>query len=136
MVSSAGPLWAAGIPTCPATIGTTDAANHQYDTQDFTAALAAGNLPAVSFLKAPAAQDAHPGNSDPLDEQTFVVSTINAIEQSSFWSSTAIILAYDDSDGWYDHASNLVNGSATSADTVNGAAASWCRGACEAKVPW
>jgi phospholipase C len=108
-------------PTSVATIGTTDAANHQYDTQDFTAALAAGNLPAVSFLKAPASQDAHPGNSDPLDEQTFVVNTINAIEQSSFWSSTAIIIAYDDSDGWYDHASNLVNGSTTSADTVSGA---------------
>jgi phospholipase C len=108
-------------PTSVATIGTTDAANHQYDSQDFTAALAAGNLPAVSFLKAPASQDAHPGNSDPLDEQTFVVNTINAIEQSSFWSSTAIIIAYDDSDGWYDHASNLINGSTTSADTVNGA---------------
>ena len=39
-----------------ATIGVTDQANHQYDTRDFTAALAAGNLPAVSFLKAPALQ--------------------------------------------------------------------------------
>jgi phospholipase C len=108
-------------PTSVAAIGTTDAANHQYDTNDFTAALAAGNLPAVSFLKAPAYQDGHPSNSDPLDEQAFVVNTINAIEESSFWSSTAIIIAYDDSDGWYDHVSNLVNGSATTADVINGA---------------
>ena len=107
-------------PTSVATIGTTDSANHQYDTLDFTAALAAGNLPAVSFLKAPAIEDGHPGNSDPLDEQTFIVNTVNAIESSPFWSSTAIILAYDDSDGWYDHASNLVNGSATTADVLNG----------------
>ena len=40
-------------------------------------ALAAGNLPAVSYLKAPAYQDGHAGNSDPLDEQTFLVNTIN-----------------------------------------------------------
>jgi phospholipase C len=108
-------------PTSLAAIGTTDAANHQYDIHDFTDALAAGNLPAVSFLKASRYQDAHPGNSDPIDEQAFIVSTVNAIEQSSFWSSTAIIIAYDDSDGWYDHLASLVNGSATTADTLNGA---------------
>jgi phospholipase C len=103
------------------TIGTTDQAKHQYDIHDFTDALAAGNMPAVSFLKAPAYQDGHAGYSDPLDEQTFVVNTINAIEKSSFWSSTAIIVAYDDSDGWYDHLTDFVNGSATTADALNGA---------------
>jgi phospholipase C len=40
---------------------------------------------------------------DPLDEQTFVVNTINALEQWPFWGSTVVIIAYDDSDGWYDH---------------------------------
>jgi len=113
-------------PASTAVIGTSadtgaSTANHQYDIQDFSTALAAGNLPAVSFLKAPAFQDGHAGYSDPLDEQTFVVNTINAIEQSSFWSSTAIIIAYDDSDGWYDHLTDLVNGSATAADSLNGA---------------
>jgi phospholipase C len=108
-------------PTSVAAIGTNaDAANHQYDITDFTAALAAGNLPAVSYLKAPGFQDGHAGYSDPLDEQTFIVNTINAIQQSSFWPSTAIILAWDDSDGWYDHLSDFVNGSATSADSLNG----------------
>jgi phospholipase C len=104
------------LPTSVAAIGTTDQANHQYDTNAFTAALAAGNLPAVSFIKAPGYQDAHAGYSDPIDEQTFVVNTINAIQQSSFWSSTAIIIAYDDSDGWYDHVYDIVNGSTTAQD--------------------
>jgi phospholipase C len=113
-------------PASTAVIGTSadtgaSTANHQYDIQDFSAALAAGNLPAVSFLKAPAFQDAHAGYSDPLDEQTFIVNTINAIEQSSFWPNTAIIIAYDDSDGWYDHLTDLVNGSVTAADSLNGA---------------
>ncbi len=108
-------------PTSKAAIGTNgDAANHQYDTHDFTDALAAGNLPAVSFLKAPGFQDAHAGYSDPLDEQTFVVNMVNAIESSPFWSSTAIIINYDDSDGWYDHLSNFVNGSLSTGDTLNG----------------
>jgi phospholipase C len=108
-------------PTSIAKIGSTDQANHQYDTHDFTDALAAGNMPAVSFLKAPGYQDGHAGYSDPVDEQTFVINMVNAIESSSFWSSTAIIIAYDDSDGWYDHLPNLVNGSATTADALNGA---------------
>jgi phospholipase C len=84
-------------------------ANHQYDTHDFFDALAAGNLPSVTFLKAPAFQNAHPSNSDPLDEQVYVVSVVNALQDSSFWESTAVIIAYDDSDGWYDHANHVIN---------------------------
>jgi len=101
-----------------AAIGAADQANHQYDTLDFNAALTASTptMAQVSFLKAPGFQDAHGGYSDPLDEQTFVVNEINLIEASPFWANTAIIIAYDDSDGWYDHLTDLVNGSQTSAD--------------------
>jgi phospholipase C len=90
-------------PTSTAKTGQTDQANHQYDLSDFFAALNAGNLPEVSYLKAAAYQDGHAGYSDPLDEQTFLVNTINTIEKSPFWKDTAIIILYDDSDGWYDH---------------------------------
>ena len=76
-------------------------------------------MPAVSFLKAAEYQDGHPGYSDPLDEQQFIVNTVNQIEQSRFWRSTAIVITYDDSDGWYDHqASPIVNGSNTTADAA------------------
>ena len=76
-------------------------------------------MPAVSFLKAAEYQDGHPGYSDPLDEQTFLVNTINQIEQSKYWKSTAIVITYDDSDGWYDHqVMPIVNGSNTAADTA------------------
>jgi len=99
-------------PSSEAAIGRTDAANHQYDISDFFTTLQDGNMPAVSFLKPPAAQNAHPANSDPLDEQAFLVNTINQIERSHFWSSTAIVVTYDDSDGWYDHvAPQIINGS-------------------------
>jgi phospholipase C len=90
-------------PTSVAAIGQQDEANHQYDLKDFFAAVDAGALPAVSYLKAPAAQDGHAGYSDPLDEQTFLVETINHLQQSAEWADMAVVILYDDSDGWYDH---------------------------------
>ncbi|HKI95573.1 MAG TPA: alkaline phosphatase family protein, partial [Gemmatimonadales bacterium] len=91
-------------PTSVATIGHAgDAANHQYGLHDFFDAVRAGNFPAVSFLKASGYQDGHAGYSDPLDEQTFVVQVVNFLEQQPAWHETAVIVLYDDSDGWYDH---------------------------------
>jgi phospholipase C len=90
-------------PSSVANIGYTDQANHQYDLSDFWAAVDSGNMPSVTFLKAPAYQDGHAGYSDPLDEQVFLVNTINRLEKTPYWHNTAVIIAYDDSDGWYDH---------------------------------
>lgn len=99
-------------PSSVAAIGSTDQANHQYDLTDFDAAVAARHLPAVSFLKAPQYQDGHAGYSDPLDEQAFIVKELNQLQKSPEWKSTAVVIAYDDSDGWYDHVMPpLVNGS-------------------------
>ncbi|HZU62485.1 MAG TPA: alkaline phosphatase family protein [Novosphingobium sp.] len=91
------------------------AINHQYDYNDFVTAVSAGNFPSVSFIKAPAFQDGHPGNSNPLDEQTFITTAINFIMQQSDWKNTAIIIAYDDSDGWYDHQSPTITTSSSDA---------------------
>jgi phospholipase C len=90
-------------PSSVAAIGYTDQANHNYAMTDFWNAVAKGDLPAVSFLKAPANETGHPSTSSPLAEQTFLVSTINQLQQSSHWKDMAILIAYDDSDGWYDH---------------------------------
>src|SRR5262249_3095825 len=80
--------------------------------------------PAVSFLKAAAYQDGHPSNSNPLDEQAFIVNVINTLQASPFWSTTAVIIAYDDSDGWYDHQfAPIINGSFTAQDALSGARA-------------
>jgi phospholipase C len=104
--------------------------NHQYDSSDFdqlVSAITAGQLPAsalpaVSFLKAPGYQDGHGAYSDPADEQAFVTGVINALEASPDWHSTAVIISYDDSDGWYDHAfSGVTNPSVSGADSLTGA---------------
>jgi phospholipase C len=130
-------------PTSTAMIGYTDPldstatpVHHQYDYNDFVAAVSAGNFPSVSYIKAPAVGDAHPGNSDPLDEQAFVTNLVNFLEQQPDWKNTAVILNYDDSDGWYDHqfaqvlrssfdkvtkeSVNLAVGSVVGADQVSG----------------
>jgi phospholipase C len=90
-------------PSSPGMIGQTDQANHQYDLADFWTAAEAGNLPSVSFLKAAKYQNGHAGYSDPLDEQQFLVDTINRLQHLTQWHHMAIVVAYDDSDGWYDH---------------------------------
>jgi phospholipase C len=86
-------------PTSVATIGHAgDAGNHQYDTQDFFDAVSGGNFPAVSYLKAP-----------------------GYLQQQRDWGSTAVVIAYDDSDGWYDHQIGaIVNQSSTDADALTG----------------
>jgi len=91
-------------PASLAEIGNNGQANHQYDLNLFWAAVNNGNLPQVTFLKAPKAQDGHAGYSDPLDEQVFLANVTSTIENSPYWPNTAIIISYDDSDGWYDHA--------------------------------
>ena len=99
-------------PTSEAAIGRTDQANHLYDLSDFFETLKDGNMPAVSYLKGTTEESAHPGESGPLDEQKFVVNAVNQIEKSKDWGLTAIVITYDDSDGWYDHApSEIINGS-------------------------
>src|SRR3984957_4710578 len=98
-----------------------DPANHDYDVDDFFAAVQAGNFPTVSFLKAISIQDAHPGNSDPLDEQEFVVKVANFLQGQPEWANTALVVLYDDSDGWYDHQlGQIVNGSKSPADALTG----------------
>ncbi|HEY3839280.1 MAG TPA: alkaline phosphatase family protein [Bryobacteraceae bacterium] len=112
-------------PTSSGAIGkAADSANHQYDVHDFYDAIQSGNFPAVSFLKPPGYQDAHAGSSNPLDEQTFVVHVLNFLQTRPEWKDTVVIIAYDDSDGWYDHQMGpILNQSAGATDALTGAGA-------------
>ncbi|MGH2831267.1 MAG: phospholipase C [Solirubrobacteraceae bacterium] len=108
-------------PTSITMIGRQDQANHQYDIRDFWAAADAGNMPAVSYVKAPAYEDGHAGYSDPLDEQRYLAEFINRLEKLPTWSSTAVVINWDDSDGWYDHQIGpIVRQSQTALDALTG----------------
>jgi phospholipase C len=63
--------------------------------------LAAGTLPAVSFM-VPSGASEHPPGSIQAGER-FVRSLVNALMTSSSWSTSAFMWTYDDWGGWYDH---------------------------------
>jgi phospholipase C len=108
-------------PASIAEIGHNGPANHQYDLTDFWNAAFSGHLPAVSFLKATRAQDGHASNSTPLDEQAFLVDALNKLQSLEEWENTAVLITWDDSDGWYDHQlGNIINGSKTTEDAFSG----------------
>jgi phospholipase C len=108
-------------PASLSEVGHNGQANHIYDLSYFWQAAAAGDLPAVTFLKAARAQDGHPGNSSPLDEQGWLVNTINQLQQLPQWDETAVFIAWDDSDGWYDHVIGpMMNQSTSKADALTG----------------
>ena len=57
---------------------------------------------------------------------------INFLQQQPDWDSTAVIIAYDDSDGWYDHAfAPTTHPSFSTADALNGAGICGAVGATE-----
>jgi phospholipase C len=59
--------------------------------------------PSGRELRKAVTQTGHPSDSTPLAEQEFLVNTINQLQRSRFWRDMAIVIAYDDPDGWYDH---------------------------------
>jgi phospholipase C len=65
--------------------------------------VAAGNMPAVSWIVPPWPYNEHPasGNSVCAGEN-WTVRQINAVMQSPEWDSTAIVVVWDDFGGWYD----------------------------------
>jgi len=47
--------------------------------------------------------DDHPGYSDAQISEALLADSINAIANSPYWSQSAIIITYDETDGLYDH---------------------------------
>ena len=79
--------------------------------------LHAGNMPAVSYLKAAALPGRPCRIFRPPRRADVPGQHHQRIMKSPHWNSTAIIITYDDSDGWYDHVMGpIVNLSNTTAD--------------------
>ncbi len=81
-------------------------ADHQLgnvsDVTNFYAAAKKGRLPAVSWVVPSGAVSEHPPSPVSYG-QSYVTSLIDAVMRSRDWSSTAILLAWDDWGGFYDH---------------------------------
>jgi phospholipase C len=83
--------------------GTPGRAAHLKDEADFVAAAAAGQLPAVSFVKPVGIENEHPGYADVLDGDNHLLGLIQAVESSPQFADTAIIVTYDEHGGSWDH---------------------------------
>jgi len=64
----------------------------------------AGQLASVSFVSPSLGDSDHPWGKGSDKGPSWVASVVNAIGQSSYWNSTAIIVVWDDWGGWYDNA--------------------------------
>jgi len=69
----------------------------------FFAAARSGHLPAVSWVVPDLKYSDHAEDSRVSDAQFWVTSLINAIMRGPNWKNTAILLAWDDWGGFYDH---------------------------------
>jgi len=61
-----------------------------------------GTLPAMSWVIPKAENSDHPGYSQKDTGPSWVASVVNAIGQSQYWNSTAVIVVWDDWGGFYD----------------------------------
>jgi phospholipase C len=76
--------------------------NTQHGLSDFDSEVAAGTLPAVSFVK-PGDDDGHPGYSTLAAFEALVTHVVDEVQNnSSLWKSTAIFVTFDEGGGYYD----------------------------------
>jgi len=83
--------------------GTSAKAEHLKDEKDFVASVAAGTLPAVSFVKPVGIDNEHPGATDLLRGEKHLADLVAKIMAGPRWPDTAIIVIYDENGGFADH---------------------------------
>jgi phospholipase C len=81
-----GPLWSKVVPE-----------------DDFWSDLASGDLPAVSWLIPDGIYSEHPSAGSMCSGENWTVKALNALMQSPQWTSTAVVITWDDFGGFYDH---------------------------------
>lgn len=69
----------------------------------FESVLSSGTLPSVVWITPDGAHDMHPGGGNILDGIEWLSQLVQAVKSSGEWQSTAIIVLWDESGGWYDH---------------------------------
>ena len=65
--------------------------------------ISAGSLASVSWVVPDSVDSDHAGFGSTDKGPSWAASVVNAIGESQYWSSSAIIIVWDDWGGWYDH---------------------------------
>ncbi|QET06051.1 phospholipase C, phosphocholine-specific [Cupriavidus pauculus] len=66
--------------------------------------IAAGQLPQVSWIVAPATYSEHPGPSSPVQGAWYTQQVLDALTANpDIWARTVLFINFDENDGFYDH---------------------------------
>ncbi|WP_153949361.1 phosphocholine-specific phospholipase C [Cupriavidus sp. U2] len=66
--------------------------------------IAAGTLPQVSWIVAPATYSEHPGPSSPVQGAWYTQQVLDALTANpDVWSRTVLLINFDENDGFFDH---------------------------------
>ncbi len=111
---SAGSIWTApnaishmcgpnaASPNATACVGTDWTHNVVLNSAQVLTDIGNNQLPAVTWVIPTGQASDHPVTTDGSGP-SWVASVVNAIGNSPYWANTAIIIAWDDWGGWYDH---------------------------------
>jgi acid phosphatase len=83
--------------------GTRDRAEHLKDLRQLLADIDSGALPQVVFYKPQGSLNEHPGYTTVMPGDRHIAEVVARIQASPIWSSTAIIVTYDENGGFWDH---------------------------------
>jgi phospholipase C len=70
---------------------------------DFQTTLGGSSLPAVAFITPAPVASMHPGGGDMANGIQWLDNLVQAVKNSPAWPSTALVILWDESGGWYDH---------------------------------
>ena len=87
--------------------GTADRAEHLKDYDDLVAGIDRGELPQVIFYKPQGTLNEHPGYTDVLAGDEHIAKLLERIRASRLWSSSVVIVTYDENGGFWDHVAPL-----------------------------
>lgn len=82
---------------------TTHSSPNLQDMSQFFNDLAANNLPSVSFVQPAPSHAMHPGAGSVNTGLNWLDGFLKQIQNSGSWSSTAVVVIFDEGGGWYDH---------------------------------
>lgn len=97
-----GSLWNAFDMIASVRYGPEWGVNVTSNEKDIFTDISNGALPAVSWIVPDATNSDHPGESVD-DGPQWVASIVNAVGESQYWDTTAVIVVWDDWGGFYDH---------------------------------
>jgi len=83
--------------------GTQERADHLKDSSVFFSDLINNTLPQFSWVKPQSPHNFHPTDSDRTSSQVYLKQLIDAVQASSYWNRTIIIVTFDEHGGFFDH---------------------------------